>query len=66
MFATKGTRNHKNVMTLALLEFIRVKGKGGNKECSYYRRISLLNVVKKLYGQVLVEKVKSIKNKQIE
>src|SRR5678816_682394 len=41
------------------------KGKGDKKECSNYRGISLLSVVGKIYGRIIIEKVKSITDKQI-
>lgn len=36
------------------------KGKGDKMECSNYRGISLLSVVGKIYGRVLIERVKAI------
>ena len=36
------------------------KGKGDKMECGSYRGICLLGVVGKVYGRVLIERVKSI------
>src|SRR5678815_918799 len=41
------------------------KGKGDKKECSNYRGISLLSVVGKIYGRIIIKNVKSITDKQI-
>jgi len=41
------------------------KGKGDKSECGNYRGISLLSVVGKVYGSVLIEKVKRITEEKI-
>ena len=41
------------------------KGKGDKMNCSNYRGISLLSVVGKLYGRVLIERVKQVTEMRI-
>ena len=41
------------------------KGKGDKRECTNYRGISLLSVVGKLYGRVLIGRVKRVTEKNI-
>ena len=36
------------------------KGNGDRSECKNYRRISLLNIPGKVYGRILIEKVRSL------
>ena len=37
----------------------------GNRECVYYRGISLLNVVGKVYGTILIERIRNSVNRTI-
>ena len=47
------------------LVLLLYKGKGDFRVCGSYRRISLLSVVGKVYGRVLIERVVECKDRAI-